>query len=1326
MKKLFILSLLFIVSFFAKAQMVGSNITVPYTSSSSPTWPARLYLPIDYATSGVTYALIVFNHGSGEAGNNLALIYNSTTAGGPAHVIEEGNWPAAGFVNPADGLHYKFIVLCPQSPAWSPSGDNQENIIKYMVANYRIDPSRIYGTGLSSGGGTQVEYMARLDVNESNGGTSVRTYKYAASVPMSAATNPPIQAWCNTMAADTNRVWGFGDQNNDTYGEDTWDQFKLGGFLNIARAGSAWFTGNPGSNGLVVFNTGHGPWNTYYEPSYTETFTFLGTTATMNIYQWMLINKRNIIPPALPTAQAGPAQNIQLPTTTALMAGSGTPGAGQSITSYLWTYVSGPLTYTITNPAAANTTITGLILGDYHFKLTVTNSASQIATSIVNINVFSNPYSPPIISTTGDVTIVLPVNSVNATSSFSFQGAGFSSIFWTKFKSPGQPKARLGILGSSTSAGNGSSTYDSSYAGRITTYYVSTYGICDSVINLAVSGYNPYQEMPTGYAVPPAITAKLSPQDQPDPAHNVTAILTHHPTHVLINLPSNGYDVLTFTEIKTALDTITNILTRNNVTWFITTSQPRQDATFGTQALQNTLAQVGDSITVWYGTHVIDFYDNMTIPGTTQRIVAYEYGDSIHFNNAGHRVLSYQVIGTNMFANIATSSSVINSPGAQNTSITNIVNAGINIFQATVEDSHMQMNSSNVTVIQNPPDNPVANAGSNQTITLPTSSVTLDGSGSLQATSYAWSLVSGPNIPDISSTTTVTTAVHLLISGTYVFQLSINGGVSTSTVIVTVNPSAPTTCNGAKYFLIPDPVDSSTYIDPIAPNNYKPGDTLVLGLANTTVDLGNLIGNSSCPIVVTGPAGQQALITKALVCETCQYVKITGSNNPTGLASTNGIFIQQDPQLRQQSFFGIEIKGKSKNIEIERVYEHNVDLGMVLETNENCDSTFNYPNWVNDSFNIHHNIIIGTWNEGIYDGNTSPDNAIYDHRPSQCSIGNNPDSTVYYKPAKNGYSHIYNNYIDSTGRGGIQLANAASGISEINNNTVKHSGMNGDDAQGSAIVLGLYSRAYVHDNIISNTYTWGIASIGAGWTNIPLRIENNRIDSSGYLLAYNLATTNRVVYDPRTEPRTAPQLIWPQSIEIDTRPRAYTTDSLPGTAIKGQDSTQFWIKNNLIGIHKNVTAINVDDDYPGIQKQGNIICSNINISDLSPATINVVASVQYSNVCLVPPAVNAGTNQNLTAVTSTIVNGTATPASGSSIVSTLWTKISGIGGVIVNPTQLNTSITGLSVGTYVFNLAATDNNSLTTNSQISIIINSGIIPNGIIRHKKNKQVFKTN
>jgi len=84
----------------------------------------------------------------------------------------------------------------------------------------------------------------------------------------------------------------------------------------------------------------------------------------------------------------------------------------------------------------------------------------------------------------------------------------------------------------------------------------------------------------------------------------------------------------------------------------------------------------------------------------------------------------------------------------------------------------------------------VANAGPNQTITLPTSSVTLDGSGSSGATSYAWTQLSGPSTAVITTAATVTTTVTGLVAGSYVFQLSINAGASLSQVTITVNPAA--------------------------------------------------------------------------------------------------------------------------------------------------------------------------------------------------------------------------------------------------------------------------------------------------------------------------------------------------------------------------------------------------------------------------------------------------------------------------------------------------------------------------------------------------------
>jgi len=240
---------------------IETSITVPYTSAASPTFPALLYLPDDYATTGTQqYPLLVFLHGSGESCPPQSSLYNSTGSGGVPYAIEHGQWPTTGFVNPKDGKTYKFIVVSPQSGcnSWSTAGDQLENIIKYLVATYRVDVNRIYGTGLSAGGGGVTEYAAHLDAATETILTSTRTYKFAAMVPMSLATITPVQSWGTMIASDNVATWGFGDPNNDTYGANT---MYLMNYINNATPGLARFS---------QFNTGHGPWEAYYNPTYRE------------------------------------------------------------------------------------------------------------------------------------------------------------------------------------------------------------------------------------------------------------------------------------------------------------------------------------------------------------------------------------------------------------------------------------------------------------------------------------------------------------------------------------------------------------------------------------------------------------------------------------------------------------------------------------------------------------------------------------------------------------------------------------------------------------------------------------------------------------------------------------------------------------------------------------------------------------------------------------------------------------------------------------------------------------------------------------------------
>ncbi len=121
--------------------------------------------------------------------------------------------------------------------------------------------------------------------------------------------------------------------------------------------------------------------------------------------------------------------------------------------------------------------------------------------------------------------------------------------------------------------------------------------------------------------------------------------------------------------------------------------------------------------------------------------------------------------------------------------------AGTYIYRLTATDNKGATSFDEVQVTVTGVTAPVtAVAGSNQSITLPTSSVTLNGSSSTGTiNSYAWTRISGPNTPVITAPTASNTTVTGLVQGVYVFQLSVNGGASTSQVTITVAPATTTT-----------------------------------------------------------------------------------------------------------------------------------------------------------------------------------------------------------------------------------------------------------------------------------------------------------------------------------------------------------------------------------------------------------------------------------------------------------------------------------------------------------------------------------------------------
>ena len=144
----------------------------------------------------------------------------------------------------------------------------------------------------------------------------------------------------------------------------------------------------------------------------------------------------------------------------------------------------------------------------------------------------------------------------------------------------------------------------------------------------------------------------------------------------------------------------------------------------------------------------------------------------------------------------------ISSPTAATTSVTGLAQ-GAYTFQLKVTDNSGSTATDNVIVTVNPAvitnTPPTANAGADQTITLPASTVTLTGSGTDvggSISAYAWSKVSGPAAGTIASPAAATTSITGLTQGAYTFQLKVtdNGGLTaTDNIIVTVNAAGSTT-----------------------------------------------------------------------------------------------------------------------------------------------------------------------------------------------------------------------------------------------------------------------------------------------------------------------------------------------------------------------------------------------------------------------------------------------------------------------------------------------------------------------------------------------------
>ncbi len=498
-------------------------------------------------------------------------------------------------------------------------------------------------------------------------------------------------------------------------------------------------------------------------------------------------------PNIAPTANAGANQTITLPVNTANLSGSGNDPDG-TIASYLWTKVSGPAGGAIANSALVSTSVSGLLQGIYRYELMVTDNGGAVGRDTMQITVNPAPNIAPTANAGADQTITLPVNTANLSGSGNDPDGTIASYLWTKVSGPAG-----GAIANPALASTGVS-------GLLQGIYRYELRVTD---NSGAIGRDTMQ-----------ITVNPAPNVAPTANAGVDINITLPVNTVNFNGTGNDPDgtitTYNWTKISGPIGGGGNI-TNSNAASTSVTAFIQGVYKFELTVTDNSGATARDTI------QVAVFAPNM-IPtanaGLNQSITLPT--NTVTLNGSGNDVDG--TITAYRWIRIAgpTNGTITNTSFA----VTNVtgLTAGVYLFELQVTDNSGATGRDTAQITVNAANiPPVANAGPDQSVTLPTNSVTLSGSGTDAdgtVVAYSWKQLSGP-VDKLTSTNTAISVLDNLLEGVYTFELTVTdnrGATDKDSVTVTVAAAlAFASQNTMKIF--PNPVVSITTLQVNAANN---------------------------------------------------------------------------------------------------------------------------------------------------------------------------------------------------------------------------------------------------------------------------------------------------------------------------------------------------------------------------------------------------------------------------------------------------------------------------------------------------------------------------
>ncbi len=276
----------------------GTQAPVPKIQTSTPDTPAfhygyYEYLPADYNhTSAQKFGLMIFLHGYGERGSGKLPQLRKVIWGSNENVNGNPQWPA-GLIN--QGRSYPLIVLSPQCSNANGDGncgwweaDRLKRFVTAAIANYNVDPNRIYVTGLSMGGaGTVLVSRAFNPV----GTTTINTIAAIVSVCQAEGGLETLNAPLRNMPMWLAHAYDDGTVN---WGES---RFFLDGVTEESASIAAGFTypvapaNNPPTDQTALYNIGGSASSGVPSKSHVWTNTGTSTNLDHNIRQRFTVYK---------------------------------------------------------------------------------------------------------------------------------------------------------------------------------------------------------------------------------------------------------------------------------------------------------------------------------------------------------------------------------------------------------------------------------------------------------------------------------------------------------------------------------------------------------------------------------------------------------------------------------------------------------------------------------------------------------------------------------------------------------------------------------------------------------------------------------------------------------------------------------------------------------------------------------------------------------------------------------------------------------------------------------------------------------------------------